>query len=65
MPAPIVARLNAEINLAFADPDVQQKLRKLGCIPAGKDDPAAVAEFVRSETRKWGDLIRQAGIKAE
>ena len=64
-PTAIVTKLNAEINAALSDPDVQQKLRKLGYIPAGKDDPAAVAEFIRNETTKWGDLIRQAGIKAE
>ena len=58
-------KLNAAINGALQNKDVQQKLLQLGYIPGGKDNLAAVAAFVRNETAKWGELIRQAGIKAE
>jgi tripartite-type tricarboxylate transporter receptor subunit TctC len=64
-PEAIVGKLNGAINAALQNPDVQQKLRQLGYIAGGKDNPAAVAVFVRNETAKWGELIRQAGIKAE
>ena len=64
-PEAIVSKLNVAINAALQHPDVQQKLRQLGYIAGGKDNPAAVAMFIRNETAKWGELIRQAGIKAE
>jgi len=64
-PDAIVTKLNAAINGALQNKDVQQKLLQLGYIPGGKDNLAAVAAFVRNETAKWGELIRQAGIKAE
>jgi tripartite-type tricarboxylate transporter receptor subunit TctC len=64
-PDAVVSKLNKAINAALQDKDVQEKLLKLGYIPGGKDDTATVAAFVRTETTKWGDLIRQAGIKAE
>lgn len=64
-PEAIVSKLNAAINAALQNQDVQQKLRQLGYIPGGKDNRAAVAAFVLDETKKWGELIRQAGLKAE
>jgi tripartite-type tricarboxylate transporter receptor subunit TctC len=63
-PAPIVARLNAEITAALNDPQVQASMRNLGVEPApGK--PEAFEAYIRSETQKWGKVIRQANIKLD
>lgn len=64
-PADIVARLNAEMRLVLTDSDTIAKLRSLGYEPGTGEDPKKVADFVQSETSKWGELIRSAGIKAE
>lgn len=64
-PPDIVAKLNAEIRHVLADSDTIAKLRALGYEPGQGEDPRKVAEFVQTETRKWGELIRSAGIKAE
>ena len=64
-PPEIVTRLNAELKKVLADAEVQTRLRALGFEPGVGEDPGRVAEFVRAEARKWGDLIRGAGIKAE
>ena len=64
-PPDIVAKLNAEIRKVLADTEVQTRLRALGYEPAGTEEPSRVAEFVRGEAVKWGELIRGAGIKAE
>lgn len=64
-PPAIVDKLNAELRKVLGDPDVQTKLRALGYEPDGKKSPAQVADFVRQEENKWGDLIRAGGIKAE
>jgi tripartite-type tricarboxylate transporter receptor subunit TctC len=63
-PTPIVARLNAEIAAALNDPQVQASMRNLGVEPApGK--PEAFEAYIRSETQKWGKVIRQANIKLD
>ena len=63
-PAPVVARLNAEITAALNDPQVQASMRNLGVEPApGK--PEAFEAYIRSETQKWGKVIRQASIKLD
>jgi tripartite-type tricarboxylate transporter receptor subunit TctC len=61
----ILSKLNAEISEVLGDPEVQKRLRDLGYETGEKADTSKVAEFVKSEAKKWGDLIRDAGIKAE
>jgi tripartite-type tricarboxylate transporter receptor subunit TctC len=63
-PKEVVALLNKEINKILADPEARQKLKDLG-FDVGGGTPEQLAEFARSERRKWGPLIATAGIKAE
>jgi tripartite-type tricarboxylate transporter receptor subunit TctC len=35
------------------------------CIEAASGTPEALARHIRAEMKKWGTLIRQAGIKAD
>jgi tripartite-type tricarboxylate transporter receptor subunit TctC len=63
-PAEIVEKLNQEINAAFADPKMKERLADLGCLVfAGS--PADFETFIAGETDKWAKVIRTAGIKAE
>jgi len=64
-PPEAVRALNAGISRVLAQTDVRQRLRDLGLEPGGTDSPPQVAEFVANELRKWGELIRRAGLKAE
>jgi tripartite-type tricarboxylate transporter receptor subunit TctC len=63
-PAPIVAKLNRAIVDGLATPEAQAKYRTMH-VEASKAAPAEVAEFVKSETQLWGDVIRAAGITLE
>lgn len=60
----LVALLNAEVNKALAQPEVRQRLLRMG-FDAGSGSPDKLRGFVESETQRWGQLIRKAGIKAE
>ena len=64
-PPDVVAKLNAEIAKVLADPDTVAKMRALGYEPGAGEDTARVSAFVSAETKKWGELIRAAGIKAD
>ena len=63
-PKEIVARLNAEINKILVQPDVKAKL-----LEAGADvTPISVeqfAEFMKAESEKFLQIIKQAGLKPE
>jgi len=49
---------------ALKMPDVQQKFRALSVEPVATS-PAATAEFIRDEARRWGDVIRRTGVVVE
>ena len=63
-PKPLVQLLNTEINKILAQPEMHHKLQELGFDVVG-GTPEQLAEFGRSERRKWGPLIAASGIKAE
>ena len=63
-PKPIVNRLNAEITRVFALPDVQERIVKLGVEFIGST-PEQAAEFLKTESAKWGEVIRKANIQPE
>ncbi len=60
----VVNRLNAEINRALQAPAVQQAFRDGGIVSLA-GTPAQFAAFIRSETEKYAQVIRKAGISAD
>ncbi len=63
-PAAAIARLNAEINRLLADPDLRRQLIERGFEPQALS-PAEWGAFMAAETRRWGELIRKADLKAQ
>jgi tripartite-type tricarboxylate transporter receptor subunit TctC len=62
VPAPLVARLNAEIGKALEDHAVHDAFVKAGVEPriAGVGESA---RFVRDEFEKWANVVRDANLK--
>ena len=60
-PPEVVARLNREIVAAVGAPAVAARLRELNVAPRA-GTPAQAAELLRSEIRRWGEVIERAGI---
>ena len=60
----LVARLNAEFNAVLADAGVSERLTMLGIDPIG-GTPQDFSAFLAAETKRWGGLIRDLGLKAE
>jgi tripartite-type tricarboxylate transporter receptor subunit TctC len=63
-PQPIVDRLHSEIAKILAEPDVRERLAKLGMQGADMTT-AQVAEFQKAEVAKWAQVIKAANIKLE
>lgn len=63
-PADVVARLNAGIAKALANPAVQARLAGLG-YETWTTTPQEFSEFVTAQLAVWAQLIRRAGIEAE
>lgn len=63
-PQAIIDKIQADTSKAIADPNVRSKMDLLAAEPVG-NKPAELAAFLQAEMKRWGDLIREAGIKAE
>jgi len=63
-PAPVIARLNAEVNRALRTPEVRERLASEGGEPLG-GSPEQFASFLKAEHAKWGRIVRESGARAE
>jgi tripartite-type tricarboxylate transporter receptor subunit TctC len=63
-PRDIVAKLQAEIALIVALPEVKASLEQQGLYPVA-NRPDAFAAEIRAETARWARVIREADIKPE
>jgi tripartite-type tricarboxylate transporter receptor subunit TctC len=63
-PADVIARVHAEVNVALTSPELLRRLDEQGAVPA-KMSSAEFGKLMVSETNKWLEVIRAAGIKGE
>ena len=63
-PAAVVDRLNREIAAAAAAPEIRERALAAGAEPL-TSSPQEFAALIRDEIRKWGQVIRTAGIKLQ
>jgi tripartite-type tricarboxylate transporter receptor subunit TctC len=64
IPAPIVARLNADINKVLQRPEVKSAFQAQG-FDAGGGTPEEFAALIRADIQKSREIITTAGIKVE
>jgi len=62
-PKEIVAKLYAEIAKVVAQADTRERLLVMGLDPVGMP-PDEFTAYLKTETIKWGNLVRAAGIRA-
>ena len=60
-PPAVIARLNAELQAALAQPEVKQRLLELNLVANGST-PAQLGEQLAADIKRWGAVIAQAGI---
>ena len=64
LPAPIVSRLNEEINRAVRLPEIADRMSTAG-LDAVAESPKAFGELIRAEHAKYGKLTRAIGFKPQ
>ncbi len=63
-PADVIARVNAEVNRALADPGMRAKLAELGGRPI-PGTPADFGKIIVEEINKWEKVVISSGAKVE
>ena len=64
MPRDIVLRLSREIVATLSQKDIIDRMLSEGTVPT-PSGPEEFAAYMKSELKKWGEVVRLAGIKAE
>jgi tripartite-type tricarboxylate transporter receptor subunit TctC len=64
-PRDVVMKLNAEMQRIFNDPTFQEKFLAPSFIFPLVSSPEAFAERIRTESAKWGKVIKDANVKVE
>ena len=64
VPAPIVEKLNGEINAILREPEMSKRLSADAAEPV-ISTPEAFGKLVVNDIAKWGRIAKQAGIRGE
>ncbi len=63
-PKEVVDRVSTELAKAMRDPEIISRIALLGYLPIG-GGPADYAANLRSEIKKWGEVITRANVRIE
>lgn len=63
-PKEIIARLSTEIATVLKMPDVKERISADGSVPMASS-PEEFASFIKTEMRKWGQVIKASGARAD
>ena len=63
-PPEVVRRINADVNRVLADPDVVAQMQNFG-FEAAPESPDQLADEIRGDAKKYGELVRRTGATAE
>jgi tripartite-type tricarboxylate transporter receptor subunit TctC len=64
LPKDMVAKLNADINKALKDPDLQKKMAAQGADVLG-GTPEQFAKLIRDDIARWGPIVKESGAKID
>ena len=64
-PREIIAGLHDALTQAMDTQEIRQKLSNGGAVASTSKSPEEFGEFLAAETRRWGNVAREVGAKAD
>jgi tripartite-type tricarboxylate transporter receptor subunit TctC len=65
VPAPIIERVNREMNAVMSDPAVMARLNNVGFVTRGAGTLQEVRGYIDSQYKAWGTLVKEIGLQPE
>ena len=63
-PAPMISKLQKEMNIVLAQPEVIQQMRGQGFLPV-QGSTEDFSKFIKSEQQKWGQVAKRISLKLD
>lgn len=64
-PAPVLQRLNREIDQVFKSQEIRQRALGFGLVVSDAGTPESTAAFIRAEQERWRTLVNDLGMEAQ
>ncbi len=64
-PAPVLGRLNSEINKLLQDPDIIQRMQTMGPIAESMGAASGLELFLKQENERWSEVTKEIGLLPE
>lgn len=65
MPRDVVRKLNTAFAAVLQQPDVRQRLEAQGLEISNQQQPEQLGSFIQSEVKKWREIVRLSGARAD
>src|SRR5262245_31048625 len=63
-PLAVINKLNGDANAVLVEAAIAERLEQLGMVAVG-GSPESSETYVRSEIKKWGEVVRSLGLKVD
>jgi tripartite-type tricarboxylate transporter receptor subunit TctC len=64
-PKPVIERIAAEVARVLEEPEVKERLARLGLEPVADSTPESFDALMRAELVRWAKVVREAGIRVD
>jgi tripartite-type tricarboxylate transporter receptor subunit TctC len=64
-PADIVEKANRALDGVLKDPEVKERMQKVGFYSDGAGTPKSTAQYIRDQYEAWGKVVKEIGLEKE
>ena len=64
-PRSVIERITTEVTKVLAEPEVRERLARIGLDPVADSDSSSFGPLIRSELDRWAKVVREAGIRVD
>lgn len=64
-PPAIVQKMNRELDAVLKEPEVAERMQKVGFYSDGAGTPQQAADYVRAQYEAWGKVVKEIGLEKE